>query len=95
MTAFHETARTLAECMLNSVGEGVAIALFAWVVLRCSGRRSSSTRFAVWFAALIAIAALPWLHGFASGTPSVPAVAPVPAFTLPGSWVTESFSDGL
>ena len=91
MTAFHETARTLAECMLNSMAEGVAIALFAWVVLRFSGRRSSSTRFAVWFSALIAIAALPWLHGFGLGSASSHPATPVSAFTLPGSWITEIF----
>jgi len=87
--AFHETARLLAECLLNSMAEGVAIALFAWVVLRVSGRRSSSTRFAVWFSVLIAMAALPWLHGFAFR--AISARAPVSAFTLPGSWVTEVF----
>ena len=59
MIPFHDTARILAECMLNSIAGGVAIALFAWVVVRFSGGRSSSTRFAVWFSALIAIAALP------------------------------------
>ena len=91
MIAFHETARTLAECLLNSMAGGVAIALFAWAVLRFSGRRSSSTRFAVWFLALIAIAALPWLHGFAFGSASARAATPVSAFTMPGSWVTEVF----
>lgn len=88
MSAFHEIARSVAECLLNSMVEGVAIALFACVVLRVSGRRSSSTRFAVWFSVLIAIAALPWLHGFAFRAPLTRAT-PVAAFTLPGSWVWE------
>jgi beta-lactamase regulating signal transducer with metallopeptidase domain len=87
MTAFHETARILAECLLNSMAEGVAIALLAWVVLRIFDRRSSSTRFAVWFSALIVIAALPGLHGFAAGAASAHRGTPVSAFTLPGSWV--------
>ena len=87
MTAFHETARALAEGMLNGVAEGVVIALFAWVVLRLSGRRSSSTRFAVWFSALMAIALLPVLHGFALSAAPGGAGVPASAFTLPGSWV--------
>ena len=91
MTAFHETARTLAEGMLNGIAEGVVIALFAWVVLRLSGRRSSSTRFAVWFFALMAIAALPLLHGFALSATSGGARVPASAFTLPGSWVNLIF----
>ena len=91
MTAFHETARALAEGMLNGVAEGVVIALFAWVVLRLSGRRSSSTRFAVWFSALMAIAALPLLHGFAVSVVSGDVGAPASAFTLPGSWVNIIF----
>ncbi|MGA8153455.1 MAG: M56 family metallopeptidase [Terriglobales bacterium] len=89
MIAFHETARTLAECMLNSMVEGVAVALFAWALLRVCGRRSSNTRFAVWFSALIAIAVLPGLHGFASAASSARTVTPVAALTLPGSWATE------
>jgi len=91
VTAFHETARTLAEGMLNGVAEGVVIALFAWVVLQLSGRRSSSTRFAVWFSALIAIATLPLLHGFALRAASGGAGVPASAFTLPGSWVNIIF----
>ena len=89
MIALHEFARVLAECLLNSVAEGMAIALFAWMVLRASGRKSSSTRFAVWFSALIAMAALPWLHGF--GAASVRPAKAVPAFTLPASWITGVF----
>jgi beta-lactamase regulating signal transducer with metallopeptidase domain len=91
VTAFHQTARTLAECLLNSMVEGVAIALFAWVVLKVSGRRSSSTRFAVWFSALIGIATLPWLHSFVPGAAAARPETPTSAVTLPGSWVTGVF----
>jgi len=44
-------AQLFAERMLNSVGEGIVIAVFAWLLLRLLSRQSSSTRFAVWFSA--------------------------------------------
>ena len=55
-------AQFSAERMLNCLGEGIAIALFAWLLLRImglrkSGRQNSGTRFAVWLVALLAIAA--------------------------------------
>lgn len=46
---------------LNTVVQGIALAGFSWCALRCSGARSSMTRFAVWFATLLAVAALPFL----------------------------------
>src|ERR1700758_1645824 len=92
MTAFHEIARVLAECLLNSMAEGGALARFAWMTLRVCSRKSSSTRFAVCFAALIAMAALPLLHGLGFGAASVRAVTAVPAFTLPASWIPEVFA---
>ena len=58
----NQLARMSAESMLNCVLEGIAIGLFAWILLRVVGRRNSSTRFAVWFFALLAIAALPVLE---------------------------------
>jgi beta-lactamase regulating signal transducer with metallopeptidase domain len=88
VNALDQSARILAECLLNSMAEGVAIAVFAWVVVRFFHGKSSSTRFAVWFSALIAIAALPWLHGFASSVGSARSGVETPALTLPGSWVT-------
>ena len=57
--SLNELAPILAGRMLNSVAEGLVIGLFAWVLLRVMGRRNSSTRFAVWFSALLAIAAVP------------------------------------
>jgi bla regulator protein blaR1 len=81
-------ARMLAERMLNSMIEGIAIALFAWLLLRMVGRRNSSTRFAVWFSALLAIAALP----FVGSAPSANSVGrKVSALTLPGSWALNIF----
>jgi beta-lactamase regulating signal transducer with metallopeptidase domain len=79
-----QLARISAERMLNSMLEGIAIGLFAWILLQLVGRRNSSTRFAVWFSALLAIAALPVLGGAAS-SPG-PARVASSALTLPASW---------
>jgi beta-lactamase regulating signal transducer with metallopeptidase domain len=45
--------------VLNSLPEGLLIALFAGAMLRLLPRQNSGTRFAVWFVALLAVAALP------------------------------------
>jgi bla regulator protein blaR1 len=81
-------ARMSAESMLNCMLEGIAIGLFAWILLRIVGRRNSSTRFAVWFFALFAIAALPILSVAAS---SARAGSAGSAITVPGSWALVIF----
>src|SRR5579863_8758059 len=81
-------ARMSAESMLNCMLEGIAIGLFAWILLRVVGRRNSSTRFAVWFFALLAIAALPILGVAAS---SARAGSAGSAITIPGSWALVIF----
>ena len=80
----NELARIFAGRTLNSMVEGLAIGFFAWMLLRIVGRRNSSTRFAVWFSALLAIAVLPMLSGAASSAAS--AGSPPSAITLPDSW---------
>ncbi len=89
MTALNQLARMSAESLLNCMLEGVAIGLFAWILLRLVGRRNSSTRFAVWFFALIAIAALPVLSVAAS---SARAGSAGSAITVPSSWALVIFS---
>src|ERR1700733_12839727 len=84
MTQLNQLAQLSAERMLNGMFEGIAIGLFAWILLRVTGRRNSSTRFAVWFSALLAIAALPVLSAV-SGS----AHASSSAFTVPGSWALD------
>ena len=66
--AFHELARVLSERMMNGMAAGVVLTLVAWALLRIAGRQNSSTRFAVWFAALMAIATLPFVGKLASRT---------------------------
>lgn len=81
-------AQFSAERMLSAVAAGTLIAIFAWLVLRLLSKQNSGTRFAVWFAALMAIAVLPFSGLFA---PS-PASSVSPAeFTVPGSWATYLF----
>ena len=74
--------------MLNGMLEGIAIGLFAWILLRVIGRRNSSTRFAVWFSALLAIAALPAI-GIATSSPSRTRIGS--AITVPSSWASYLF----
>jgi bla regulator protein blaR1 len=86
--ALNQLARLSAQSMLNCMLEGIAIGLFAWILLRLAGRRNSSTRFAVWFSALIAIAALPILGVAAS---SARAGSAGSAITVPSSWALVIF----
>ncbi len=57
-------AQISVERILNALPEGFLIALFVWALLWVLRRQSSGTRFAVWFMALLTIAALPVLGGF-------------------------------
>src|SRR5277367_4953938 len=91
----HAVAQFSAERMLNCIVEGIAIALFAWVLLRVmslrnSGHQNSGTRFAVWFAALFAVAALPLVRALPGSV--VNSAVAHPAVTVPGSWATYLFA---
>ncbi|HXC44228.1 MAG TPA: M56 family metallopeptidase [Candidatus Dormibacteraeota bacterium] len=81
--------------VLNSLPEGLLIALFAWMMLHLLPRQNSGTRFAVWFVALLSIVGLPLIgaavvdagaaHEFlTAGTVH-------PLITLPGHWGTALF----
>ena len=56
-------ARIFAARIVNSLPEGIVIAVFFWLLLRFLPRQNSGTRFAVWFLALLAVAALPFAGG--------------------------------
>jgi beta-lactamase regulating signal transducer with metallopeptidase domain len=93
MTALHELARVSAERMLNGVAEGMAIALFAGLLLhtmgrRNVGRRNSGTRFAVLLAALFSIAALPVLSIVAGSAVSSAGGRALWAVSMPNDWAT-------
>ena len=55
------------ERVLNSIPEGLLVAAFAWLLLRVIKQQNSGTRFAVWFSALLAVAALPFVPRHAAG----------------------------
>ena len=61
---FQTIAQIVIGRILNSLPEGLLVALFAWVTLRLLPRQNSGTRFAVWFVALLTLAGLPldWQH---------------------------------
>ena len=84
----NQLARMSAESMLNCVLEGIVIGFFAWILLQVVGRRNSSTRFAVWFSTLLAIAALPVLGVAASSARPGSAGS---AITVPGAWALDIF----
>jgi len=87
-------AQISVERILNALPEGFLIALFAWALLRVLRRQNSGTRFAVWFLALLTVAALPVLGGFGEGRVLTAAGMSSgmswgslrPAITIPGRW---------
>ncbi len=83
------------ERILNALPEGFLVALFSWALLRVLRRQNSGTRFAVWFLALLTVAALPVLGVLGEGrvlSSSVGAWESTgPAITIPGSWALSAF----
>jgi beta-lactamase regulating signal transducer with metallopeptidase domain len=84
-------AQISVERVLNALPEGFLIALFAWALLRGLRRQNSGTRFAVWFLALLAVAALPVLGGFGVGEGQALTMTSMsgslrPAIAIPGRW---------
>jgi len=91
-------AQISVERILHALPEGFLIALFAWALLRVLRRQNSGTRFAVWFLALLAVAALPVVGGIGEGRGLIAAGISSgmtaanswgglrPAITIPGGW---------
>jgi beta-lactamase regulating signal transducer with metallopeptidase domain len=77
--------------MLNCMAEGMVIALFAWILLRIMSK-NSGTSFAVWFLALLAVAALPVFGSLHSHQSYVTSHSEI---TLPGSWASYLFAGWL
>ena len=88
-------AQVSVERILNALPEGILIALFAWALLRVVRRQNSGTRFAVWFVALLMVAALPLLAAFGEGRSVTPLTtvwrSPRPAITIPARWALFAF----
>ncbi len=94
--AMNAIAQTSALQIVNCLVEGTLIALFAGAVLKAARLQNSSTKFAVWFSALMGIAALPVLIGI-SGASGAHGTSPVQAashaaITLPGFWALRIFA---
>src|SRR5579862_2709643 len=82
-------AQLSAERIANSTAEGMIIALLAGLLLRAMGPRNSGTRFAVWFAVLLGIAALPFVGGLASHSQNLTTHSEI---ALPASWALYVFT---
>ncbi|HEU0183967.1 MAG TPA: M56 family metallopeptidase [Blastocatellia bacterium] len=54
-------ARLLLEALLNTLWQGMLIAVLVWLLLRLANRLSATTRHAVWLVTLLTIGALPLL----------------------------------
>ncbi len=82
---FQTVAQVAIGRFLNSLPEGLLIALFAGAMLRILPRQNSGTRFAVWFLALLAVAGLPFM-GSMGGHSLLASGGVRPVITVPGSW---------
>lgn len=61
--ALQTIAQVSIEHAFNALPGGLAIAFFAWVLLRVLRRQNAGARFAVWFTTLLTVVALPALSG--------------------------------
>jgi len=68
--------------LVDSLAEGLAVCLFAALILRLSRRQNAGTRFAIGFAALLAITVLPLARGL---WPHSQLASSAPAVVVPGS----------
>jgi beta-lactamase regulating signal transducer with metallopeptidase domain len=83
-------AQVMAERMANSLGQGLAIAALGWIFLRALRRHSASTRFALGFASLLTVAALPWFES-ADSSVALTAKNSASAFHLSSNWAMGFF----
>lgn len=86
-------AQVTVERLVNTLPEGLLIAVCAWMLLRLVGRANSGTgsgtnsgtRFAVWLVALGGVMALPVFRGFGGSSRSLFGPAHT-EFTVPATW---------
>jgi len=72
--------------ILNGVAEATALAAGAWMLLRVLRLPNASTRFAVWFAAMLVVAAFPVFGALLVNTPAAGSASSPSLITLPASW---------
>jgi beta-lactamase regulating signal transducer with metallopeptidase domain len=68
--SFQSLASLFASGLLSSLLFGSIIAPATWAFLRLNGTKSSRTRFAVWFSALLLVFILPWFSGISANAAS-------------------------
>ena len=88
----HTIAELLALRFVDCLAEGTVICLLAALALRLAPRQNAATRFTVWFSALIAITALPWISGLSAKAGVTAAAARHATITLPDSWALYLFA---
>jgi beta-lactamase regulating signal transducer with metallopeptidase domain len=92
---WNAVAQMSAPRIMDCLIEGALIAVFTRFVLLLARRQSAGARFAVWFSALMAIAALPMLSGawwWHEASTSARAIAGRATIVLPGSWALYLFA---
>ena len=89
-SGLHAIAELVTLRLLDSLAEGTLVCLFTAMALRLAPRQNAGTRFAVWFSALVAIAALPWIQG--SSSSGFAGATHHAAITIPGSWAIYCFA---
>jgi len=89
MMFFQGITEVVAERALNSIPAGLMIATLAWVGLRAFKKHDSEIRFAVWFLALVGIAAVPFAPSF-GGSAGVSGALHA-RITLPAAWADAIF----
>ena len=95
MNGLQTVAQVSVERLVNAIPEGFLIALYAWLLLRTLRKQNSGTRFAVWFLALLTVAALPLLAFFGNGhLPASLGLSPSlrPAVSISSHWALFVFA---
>ena len=85
-SSLNAIAQVLALRFLDSLAQGTLICLLAALLLRLAPRQNASTRFALWFSVLVAIAASPWITGVLPHSRLSVAAVPRAEILLPVSW---------
>ncbi|MBL8167790.1 MAG: HEAT repeat domain-containing protein [Acidobacteria bacterium] len=70
LETFDSWARLWLEALLNSLWQGLLIAVLVWLLLRVLKQASATTRHAVWLVTLLTIGALPFIALAAKQTPT-------------------------
>ncbi len=85
MPGIANIAQSLSGRALNTAVEGILLTVALWGLLRVLGHNHSRVRFVIWFVALLAIAALPFVAGMHSDSSAAAGFSHV-NLTLPASF---------